>query len=82
MPANGNMKPDSRMLGRKNIIDICIACSWFCTMVEKVQPIARLVVMNSVESSASSIRLPWTGTPNSSTPMPMISVAWMKPTST
>jgi hypothetical protein len=36
MPANGNMKPDNRMLGRKNIIDICIACSWFCTMVEKV----------------------------------------------
>ena len=36
MPANGNMKPDNRMLGRKNIIDSCIACSWFCTMVENV----------------------------------------------
>ena len=36
MPANGNMNPDNRMFGRKNIIDICIACSWFCAMVENV----------------------------------------------
>jgi hypothetical protein len=36
MPAKGNMNPDSRMFGRKNMIDICIACSWFCATVEKV----------------------------------------------
>ena len=36
MPRNGKMKPDSSMLGRKNIIDICTACSWFCASVENV----------------------------------------------
>src|SRR5712671_305780 len=36
MPANGNKKPDSSMLGRKYIIAICTACSWFWASVEKV----------------------------------------------
>src|SRR4029450_6760731 len=27
MPANGNINPDKRMFGRKNIIDICMACN-------------------------------------------------------
>jgi hypothetical protein len=36
MPANGNMKPESSRFGRKNIIAICIACSWFCAKVENV----------------------------------------------
>ena len=36
MPENGNRKPDSRIFGRKNIIDICIACNWFCATVENV----------------------------------------------
>ena len=39
---------------------------------------ARLVVMNSVDSNASSVRLPSMGTPNSSTPMPMINVGLNK----
>ncbi len=30
------MKPDNRMLGRKNMKVICTACSWFCARVEKV----------------------------------------------
>jgi hypothetical protein len=42
MPRNGNMKPDSRIEGRKKNIAICIACSWFAATVEKVKPTARL----------------------------------------
>lgn len=30
------MNPESRMFGRKNMIDICMACNWFCATVEKV----------------------------------------------
>ena len=33
---NGNTKPDSSMLGRKNIMAIWMACSWFCANVENV----------------------------------------------
>ena len=37
----------SRIEGMRKKNDICIACSWFCAMVEKVKPMARLTVMNS-----------------------------------
>jgi hypothetical protein len=36
MPRKGNMKPDSRIDGRKKKKVICIACIWFRAMVEKV----------------------------------------------
>ena len=32
------MKPESRIEGRKKKKVICIACSWFCAMVEIVKP--------------------------------------------
>ena len=36
MPRNGNMKPESRIEGRKKKNVICIACSWMRASVEKV----------------------------------------------
>ena len=39
-----------------------------------------MVAMNSVLSKASMERLPMTGTPNNPMPMPMIRLAWTKPT--
>ena len=36
MPRNGNMKPESRIDGRKKKNVICIACIWVRASVEKV----------------------------------------------
>jgi len=36
MPRNGKTNPDSSMFGRKNIIAIWMAWSWFCASVENV----------------------------------------------
>ncbi|CAN5576792.1 hypothetical protein BH20VER3_BH20VER3_20540 [soil metagenome] len=41
-PRKGNMKPESRIEGRKTKKVICIACSWFFAIIEKVMPMARL----------------------------------------
>ena len=38
--------------------------------------------MNSVDSAASSVMLPATGTSNRAMPSAMISAAWMKPITT
>ena len=45
MPRKGNMKPESRMDGRKKKNAICTACSWFCARVEKVMPMERFAAM-------------------------------------
>ncbi len=47
IPRNGNMKPDSRIDGRKKKNVICIACSWLRAIDEKVMPSVRLAAMNS-----------------------------------
>ena len=52
MPRNGNMKPESRIEGRKKKNAICIACSWFRAAVEKVKPTARLAAMNRISAAA------------------------------
>jgi hypothetical protein len=46
MASNGNMNPDSRMLGSRKKNDICIACCWVRASVEKNSPSARLAAMN------------------------------------
>ena len=45
MPRKGNMKPDSRIDGRKKKNAICIAWSWFLARVENVIPMARFAAM-------------------------------------
>ena len=60
IPRNGNTKPDSSMFGKKNIIDIWMAWSWFCVTVEMVKPSARLAVMNSAVPRQNSVKLPFT----------------------
>jgi hypothetical protein len=58
MPRNGNMKPESRIEGRKKNIVICIACIWLLASVEKVKPIARLAAMKSTSTVDSSSEAP------------------------
>ena len=52
--SKGNMKPDSRMFGRRKKNDICIACCWVRASVEKNRPSARLAAMNTNASAYSS----------------------------
>ena len=62
MPRNGNMKPESRIEGRKKKNVICIACIWLLASVEKVKPIARLAAMKRISTASRSARLPTIGT--------------------
>ncbi|MNF50812.1 hypothetical protein D3C84_321180 [compost metagenome] len=50
MPAKGNMKPDSRICGRKVKKAICIAWNWLRARVEMNTPSVRLAKMNTSEA--------------------------------
>ena len=58
------MNPDSNSEGRKKKNAICIACSWFLAMVEKVMPTARLAAMKKTSAASNSGTLPTIGTSN------------------
>lgn len=58
MPRNGKAKPVSRIAGMRKKNDICTTCDWLHTTVEKVKPMARLTVMNSIVESVNSTGLP------------------------
>ena len=47
MPRKGNMKPDSRIDGRKKKNVICMACSWLRASELKVMPSVRFAQMKS-----------------------------------
>ena len=47
MPANGNMKPDSRIDGRNTKNVICIAWNCDCALVEISRPSVRLATISS-----------------------------------
>ncbi|MND06747.1 hypothetical protein D3C83_283080 [compost metagenome] len=64
MPRNGNMKPESRIDGRKKKNVICIACSWLRAIDENVMPSVRLAAMNSSTIPNSTTTLPCIGTSN------------------
>ena len=51
MPAYGNMKPDSRICGRKVKKASCMAWNWLRARVEIRMPSARLAQMNSSEAA-------------------------------
>ena len=47
MAWRGNMKPESRMFGRRNRKLSCIACTWLRTSVDMRSPSARLATMKA-----------------------------------
>ena len=51
MPANGNMKPDSRIDGRNTKKVICIAWNCDCARVEISSPSVRLARISSTEAT-------------------------------
>src|SRR5882724_3237735 len=61
MPRNGNMKPESRIEGRKKNV-ICIAWSWLRAMEENMMPSVKLAAMKIKTTKYKSRGLPCIGT--------------------
>ena len=82
MPRNGNIKPDSRIDGRKKKNVSCIACICDFATVENVKPSARFATTKIETPSNSSHSAPTNGTPNSNFAAARITAVCALPTST
>src|SRR3546814_8737965 len=79
MPANGNMKPDSRIDGRNTKNVICIAWNCDCARVLISSPSVRLATIRSIEATYTSSTPPRTGTSNSHIPSASTTVVCSRP---
>ncbi len=64
IPANGNMKPDSNIDGKKKKNVICITCNCVSAIVENVIPTKRFAIMKGKVAISNNKILPTIVIPN------------------